>query len=396
MPLLVKAKAILLGQVLSVLIAGTGVFSTWLQDRNVNIPTAQSFLNYVLLSLYLFLWHYRRRRPSGGGNPAAGNGNGGGGTTGTSGAGCCPEVAWWKYLLCAVADVEANYLVVTAYHYTTITSVTLLDCFSIPSCMILSFLVLGRVFSWAHVAAVLLCMGGLGILVWSDIQGAAAAAAAAAAANKTEPGQRPSAVPLDVTLGDMLCLCGTVLYAISNVSQEVLVKKHRIEYLGMLGFWGSLISGVQVALLERDDLAAIDWDWTIVGLIFGYVLVLFAMYTLTSLFLVHDDAVLFNLSLLTSDVWAIIGKFAQPQCARSRHPQKIRATRRPSRLPSGGPFSWVRLTRFWFIRSSTLPLNARLSFTWPLSVLPLVYCARCPSLQPERSSSARSCHLSTS
>lgn len=45
---------------------------------------------------------------------------------------------WWRYALLALVDVEANYLVVTAYQYTTITSVMLLDCFTIPSSMVLS------------------------------------------------------------------------------------------------------------------------------------------------------------------------------------------------------------------------------------------------------------------
>lgn len=30
---------------------------------------------------------------------------------------------WWKYILLGLADVEANYLIVRAYQYTTLTSV---------------------------------------------------------------------------------------------------------------------------------------------------------------------------------------------------------------------------------------------------------------------------------
>lgn len=43
---------------------------------------------------------------------------------------------WWLYLLLAVADVEGNYFLVKAYQYTTITSVQLLDCFTIPCVMV--------------------------------------------------------------------------------------------------------------------------------------------------------------------------------------------------------------------------------------------------------------------
>ena len=42
------------------------------------------------------------------------------------------------YVLAAVLDCEANFLVLEAYNYTSITSVMLLDCFTIPCAMVLS------------------------------------------------------------------------------------------------------------------------------------------------------------------------------------------------------------------------------------------------------------------
>ena len=59
-------------------------------------------------------------------------------------------------MLLAVADVEGNFLAVKAYQYTTITSVMLLDCFTIPCCMVLS-----RLFLAAKVAH----LGCLGVRV---------------------------------------------------------------------------------------------------------------------------------------------------------------------------------------------------------------------------------------
>eukprot|EP01032_Pedospumella_encystans_P033469 gene33469-37825_t len=44
------------------------------------------------------------------------------------------NILWW-YVFAAILDVEANYLVLLAYNYTTITSVMLLDCFTIPVAM---------------------------------------------------------------------------------------------------------------------------------------------------------------------------------------------------------------------------------------------------------------------
>lgn len=48
-------------------------------------------------------------------------------------------------------------------------------------------------------------------------------------------------------LGDLLCLGGSALYAISNVSQEFLVKNHSItEFLGLIGVSGCVVSAIQL------------------------------------------------------------------------------------------------------------------------------------------------------
>lgn len=47
-------------------------------------------------------------------------------------------------------------------------------------------------------------------------------------------------------LGDLLCLGGAVLFAVVSVSQELVVKTlDWVEYLGMVGLFGSIISIVQ-------------------------------------------------------------------------------------------------------------------------------------------------------
>lgn len=48
-------------------------------------------------------------------------------------------------------------------------------------------------------------------------------------------------------VGDMLCLGGAVLFAIVTVLQELSVKNTDVvEYLGLLGLFGSIVSGVQM------------------------------------------------------------------------------------------------------------------------------------------------------
>jgi len=50
----------------------------------------------------------------------------------------------------------------------------------------------------------------------------------------------------DRFLGDMLCLASTFLYGISNLAQEFVVKTFDVvEFLGMIGLFGSFVSGTQ-------------------------------------------------------------------------------------------------------------------------------------------------------
>lgn len=51
----------------------------------------------------------------------------------------------------------------------------------------------------------------------------------------------------NILLGDALVLLSAVLYAVSNVAQEYTVKNlSRVEFLGMLGLFGTVISTLQM------------------------------------------------------------------------------------------------------------------------------------------------------
>ena len=74
----------------------------------------------------------------------------------------------WMYIILAFLDVEANYLTVLAYRYTTLTSVTLFDALAIPSAMVLSKWWLGRAYGRIHLVGVALCMVGVVVNVMQD------------------------------------------------------------------------------------------------------------------------------------------------------------------------------------------------------------------------------------
>lgn len=263
--------AVVLGQTLAVLLTGTGVTSQLLStEHHIDMPTAQLFLNYVLL-LVIYAPVLLRRR----GWPdvrAVARSRGG------------------YYLLLGIIDVEANYAVVRAYQYTTLTSVQLLDCFTIPCVMLLTWRFLRQRYRLWHIVAVVVCIAGLGLLVVSDLD------------------NRQGQTAPDPLLGDLLCLLGAVLYAVSNVSQEYLVKQHdRVEFLAMIGACGTLVAGVQMAAVEHTALAAADWSaGAVPALIVGFALCMFALYSLVPVLLVWSGATMLNLSLLASDAYSML------------------------------------------------------------------------------------------
>uniref|UniRef100_A0A8C6ZG24 Solute carrier family 35 member F2 n=1 Tax=Nothoprocta perdicaria TaxID=30464 RepID=A0A8C6ZG24_NOTPE len=208
-------KTIVLGQMLSLFICGTAVTSQYLAEQfQVNTPMFQSFINYSLLLLvYTTMLAFR---------------------TGNDSLLQILKQRWWKYLLLGLADVEANYMIVKAYQYTTLTSVQLLDCFGIPVLMALSWFILRARYKLIHFIAVAVCLLGVGTMVGADIL---------AGRQDTEGS--------DVVIGDVLVLLGASLYAISNVSEEYIVKNlSRVEFLGMVGLFGTIISGLQLIALR--------------------------------------------------------------------------------------------------------------------------------------------------
>lgn len=197
-------------------------------------------------------------------------------------------MAWWKYALLALFDVEGNFCLVKAYQDTSIISVQLLDCFTIPCVMVLSVLVLHAHYSTQKLMACGICLCGLGLLVWTDFQ-------------PQQQGQHP-------LRGDLLVLLGCVCYAVSNVSQEYIVKNFdRYEFLGMLGFFGFIFSAIQAAVLEREAIAAIPWhQWEVGACFLGFTACLFLLYFITPILMDRRSAVFFNLSVLTADFWTFV------------------------------------------------------------------------------------------
>nr|XP_057942575.1 solute carrier family 35 member F2-like isoform X2 [Doryrhamphus excisus] len=243
-------KTLVMGQVLSLLICGTAVSCEYLANAGVETPMLQSFLNYALLLLvYTTILSTH---------------------TGDRNILQVLKTKWWRYVLMGLADVEANYTVVKAYRYTTLTSIQ-------------------TRYKLLHFIAVTVCLLGVGSMVGADILAG-----------------RDQGSTSDVVLGDSLVLISAVLYAVSNMCQEFTVKTlSRVEFLGMMGLFGTIISGIQLVALETSAVKEIKWNFHIAMLFVVYMLCMFALYSFMPVVVKRTSATAVNLSLLTADLFSL-------------------------------------------------------------------------------------------
>ncbi|CAF89338.1 unnamed protein product, partial [Tetraodon nigroviridis] len=284
------AKTLAMGQGLAGFVCGTAITSQYLASSfQVNTPMLQSFCNYGLLcATYTTMLLCR---------------------TGDGSISGILKRRWWRYAVLGLVDVEANFAVVKAYQYTTITSVQvgvanassaaaslavrlsvlrlrpqLLDCFVIPVLMLLSWWALKTRYRLVHYLAVCVCLLGVGAMVGADLLAG-----------------RDQGSTANILLGDCLVLISAALYAVSNVCQEYTVKNlSRVEFLGMVGLFGTLISAIQMVVLERDEIAAIQWSWQVALLFSAYALCMYGLYSCMPVVVKLSSATSVNLSLLTA------------------------------------------------------------------------------------------------
>ncbi|KAJ2308881.1 hypothetical protein IWW55_000160 [Coemansia sp. RSA 2706] len=264
------ATILVLGQVLSLCITSTSVLSNKLAEyQGTTTPNFQSFLVYgLLLVVYMPLalvrlgprvvWQNIRKR-------------------------------WIWYVVLAAVDVEGNYFVVKAYSYTSLLSCMLLDTWTLPCVVVLTYLLLRVRYRWTQVLGVVVCLGGMGLLIKGDMD-----------ADKNY-------AAVDAVKGDIFMVVGATCYALSNTLEEFIVR-HRPQYetVAWLGFFGTVINGVQMGIIEHQALRDTVWTAEIVGCTVGFGLVMFVLYSLAPFLFRMSSATVYNLSILTSDFYGLI------------------------------------------------------------------------------------------
>lgn len=264
------------GQLIMLLNVVTGIFTKYLTREDASLPTLQSAALYVLLAVvYLALRCIRKTshdvQPTG--------------------------VRWWFYVLLAVADVEGNYFAVKAFNFANYATLGLLLNMTVPFVTLFCYVFLKTRYSWQHYAGALVAVGGAVVIFVSDYD--------ASVNDFYSTG--------DKVRGDVYALIAAAFYATSNVMIQSVVKVRdmdaNIEVLGFLGLWASLLSIVQILVLERQSIADKDFNARIYGYMTGYVLVLFTFYTITSVFLRWAESLMFNLNLLTGPIFTVLASY---------------------------------------------------------------------------------------
>ncbi|KAL0064400.1 hypothetical protein AAF712_008700 [Marasmius tenuissimus] len=263
--------SLLAGQVVSLCITCTNVTTTELGMRGWALPTTQSMFLY--LTLFLVYTPY---------------------TVYKYGFKGWAEMVYrdgWKYFILAAADVEANFLVVKAYQYTDLLSCMLLDAWAIPACIFFSWLWMRTKYHWTQLLGVVICLGGMAMLVGSDIIS----------------GKTDGAAPLDRAKGDGFMIAGATLYGFTNATEELFVRKRPLyEVVGQLGFWGIIISACQVGGLEARDFKRHSWNGATAGLLIAFTTGMLILYTVAPILYRMASSAYYNLSIISADFYGLL------------------------------------------------------------------------------------------
>ncbi|KAL6337013.1 hypothetical protein AAG906_036327 [Vitis piasezkii] len=230
----------------------------------------------------------------------------------------CPCPSWGNY--------QHNLENLKAYQYSSATSVTLLDCWTIPWAMIFTWIVLGTRYSIRQFFGAALCVAGLASVFLSDagmlpltilLGGSRYHVGEPIASfflfriifmgNIRNNYLNPLCSGSKPILGDTLVVAGTLFLAMSNVGEEFCVKKKdSVEVVAMIGAFGLLVSACEIYIMEFETLKSIKWSPDIILGLAGHVLSTFLFYTLVPFLLKLSGATMLSLSLLTSDLWAVV------------------------------------------------------------------------------------------
>jgi solute carrier family 35 protein F1/2 len=295
---------LIVGQIIALLASSMNASSFTLnQHFGVNTQFFQMFWFYLLLSLHLF---FRKERPPN--------------TDYSEPCYTLPGtrirllIPWWSYLIISMLDVFPNFMTLLSLRYTSLTSTTLLGSLTVPSTMFFSRHILAKVFTRYHYAGVCLCVAGGILTVWSDVDHDDGGGLI----NNTSIDANTATATIEGGasyryVGDLLAVAAALAYGLGDTIAEYSIKHiDREEYLGMLGVYGVIFTGLIFPWLEGDAVRRLFFDlpatvkWQAIAVLVWYVASVLLYYMTEASFLVKSDATLLNLSLQASNLWVIL------------------------------------------------------------------------------------------
>ncbi|KAI0977973.1 hypothetical protein GJ496_004997 [Pomphorhynchus laevis] len=211
-------------------------------------------------------------------------------------------LTWFKshlirYAFLGFLEVEANFLAVKAYAYTSVVSVQILDSCTLPVIFVLSMILLKRRYYVIHYIALTSTIIGTSMLIYFDHS------LSKANANSTE-----GSVPSKAYIGNIMMAAAASIYGLTNVLQEMILRKRpTVEYIFSLSLCTCIISSMQTFIFERSSIQSAEYDnWQFVSYFIGFILSLYGFYIMIPLQLKKHGCVVFNMNLQTSDVYTLL------------------------------------------------------------------------------------------
>ncbi len=248
---------------------------------------------------------------------------------------------WYFYALIAFLDVQANYVVILSFRYTSLINSNILTSLGVISVMVTSYFFLKRRFRIHHYIGSCFCILGasmilssdaiqsslispLGVVVDEDVGNLDLITSPAATVDDYEANQSTKWH----IWGDIMAIVSAMLFGLNDTLAELSIQNSTgTEYLAMMGVFGFIFSCCESWLLEHDeimyfisllkrrffgstmgmddvevdiDLAAILYVWV------WYIICFWFFYTLASYFLSQSNATLMNLSLLSVNFYTVL------------------------------------------------------------------------------------------
>lgn len=270
------------GQILSTILAATGLINGWLFEvKGLNIPAMQAALSYTLIltgsSFYLFS---ESRKVNGKEN----------GKLSLYGL-----MMKYKFILLGsvLFDVAANWLVVKAFSELKIPEVMVFSGLSTPTAIVMALIWTRPRPKYTRLQVTGVFIALMAIFFYFYLS--------------------QKDVMTRSVMGILCAVLSAFAYAASNNFQERVAQVIRpVEFLFGLGLIGSLISWLVVGI-SFDEIEVfyegIFKDFSVLILVFLYSLILSSFYLLIPVYMSRHSAVSFNFSLLTANFLGIIGSW---------------------------------------------------------------------------------------